>query len=167
MQKILLSINNKIKWITIGLLVTAIPVLVLAELQRVDRIVMRHLRSEDKYKQYYRLFEAWTRIHQQDRDLDPFFQELKIKTIAVYGNGEFSKRFAEDMKKSKVKICYYIDRNADQIIDDVPVLSLEEKLPEVDAVIVTIIDEFESISKRLKEVCDYSIYSLEDVIYGN
>lgn len=70
-----------------------------------------------------------------------------------------------ELENSNVKVMYAVDKNADRIFADVDVLTPDERLPEVDAVIVTPITFFDEIEDCLSEKLDCPILSMEDILY--
>lgn len=64
-----------------------------------------------------------------------------------------------------MEIKYGIDKN---ILDNeyLSILRPQDELKEVDAIIVTVISEYESIENLLKKKIKCQIFSLEDIIYS-
>ena len=71
----------------------------------------------------------------------------------------------EELKNTEIEVKYAIDQNRDGIYVDVDVISLDEELEKVDAIIVTPITSFQNIKEMLSEKVDYRIISLEEIIY--
>ena len=69
-----------------------------------------------------------------------------------------------ELKKSGVKVDYGIDRNYDTAIYPVDVYSPEQLLPKVDAIIITVIDQYAEISKMLCAKMNSSMIPLEEII---
>ena len=60
---------------------------------------------------------------------------------------------------------YGIDKNADNIYMDVNIVTMEDELKPVDAIVVTPIFFFDDIEEELSQKIDCPIISLEDVLY--
>ena len=60
---------------------------------------------------------------------------------------------------------YAIDKNSDKIFASIDVLSPDDSLPEVDAVIVTPIFFFDEIEEVLVTKTEADILSIEDILY--
>ena len=56
-------------------------------------------------------------------------------------------------------------KNADGINMEIDVFTPEEELPDVDLIIVTAIYFYAEIERTLKELTDYRVSSLEDILY--
>ena len=70
-----------------------------------------------------------------------------------------------ELKDSSVTIAYGIDKNADSIYADVDIVSMDDNLETVDAVVVTAITFFDEIEEQLSAKMDCPILSLEDILY--
>ena len=62
-------------------------------------------------------------------------------------------------------IAYGIDQKADSIYSDVDIVSMDDNLESVDAVVVTAITFFKEIEEKLSEKVDCPIVSLENILY--
>ena len=62
-------------------------------------------------------------------------------------------------------LAYGIDKNADNIYADIDVVSLNDKLDEVDVIIVTAITFFDQIVEELSNKVKCPIVSIEDILY--
>lgn len=127
---------------------------------------------EGRYKAYYQLTNQWIANHNEGKDIGKYFEENNIKSIAVYGIGTLCELFYSEIKKTNVKVEYFIDKNAEELyvgMDDITVVGIDEIADEkeVDAVIVTPVYDFDEIMDTLdNEGYDLNLISLEDVIYG-
>jgi FlaA1/EpsC-like NDP-sugar epimerase len=127
---------------------------------------------KNRFKSYYNVTNQWLLNKNEEKNVGEYFKDNNYKTIAIYGMGNMGELFYEEVKKEDVKIAYFIDKNAEELyygIDDIPVVTMDdiESQEEVDAIIVTPVYDFDSISESLEELgLDIEIVSLEDVIYG-
>ncbi len=119
----------------------------------------------NKFYDYFQLMNHWVMLKNAGKSLEQFFLDKDIRVIAVYGMGEVGHRLAEELKNTSVEIKYVIDIRKELIISDFEVYTLEEHLEEVDAIIVTPLFDYYAIEKKLQEVCNYEVISLEDVVY--
>ena len=71
----------------------------------------------------------------------------------------------DELKDSKVKVVYGIDQNADSIYTDVDIVSADDDLEDVDAIVVTAITFFDEIEDKLSNKVSCPIISLEDILY--
>lgn len=78
--------------------------------------------------------------------------------------GDIGKNLLADLRISSVKVDYAIDKVVTNT-EDIRVVSPEEKLEKVDAIVVTAIAYFDDINDNLSSKTDCPIISLEDIIY--
>lgn len=117
-----------------------------------------------KFKSYFNLLNVWKSIENKNKNIDSFFEFNRIKKIAIYGFGELGKRLYDDiMRRNSLEIVYAIDKKKinNTFID---VKTMEDELPEVDAIIVSAIMDFEEICKVLEKKVSCPIISLDEVI---
>lgn len=120
----------------------------------------------DKITLYYRILNMWLEMKQKGKSGITYLQEKGIKRIAIYGMKELGERFYEEIKNTDIELVCVIDKNPDDVIGDFVVISPEEEIPDVDAIIVTAEYYFSEILKQLKEKVNCPIYSLLGVL-GN
>lgn len=119
----------------------------------------------DRVHVLYCAFDRWLKIRQAGRTLAEYFNSNNYKTVAVYGMKELGERLVDELKDSDIKVCYAIDKNADQIYSDIDVITPDDDLKPVDVIVVTAIYYFEEIEDLLSEKVDYPVVSLEDILY--
>lgn len=126
---------------------------------------VNELDKVQKFKKYYNMLNQWLLIRNEDRTLAEYFTNQGYQDIAVYGMGEMGNRFLEEVQKSDaLTIKYAIDKEADGILLDLEVKTLDDTLEPVDVIVVTAVFAYEDIRKLLKSKTDIKVISLEDVI---
>ena len=119
----------------------------------------------DKHLALFLLMNQWVKVKQEGKNLASYFEAKGFKRIAVYGMSYVGETFVDEIKDTSIEIAYGIDKNADGIYADIEVVSVDEELQDVDAVVVTAITYFDEIEKKLENKLDCPIVSLEDVLY--
>lgn len=114
----------------------------------------------------YMAFDQWLRIRQEGKTLIDYFKSQGYKTIAVYGMKELGEHLCDELFGSDITVKYAIDQNADQIYAAVDVVTPDDELEPVDAIVVTAIYYFDEIEEALGGKVDCPIVSLEDILYG-
>ena len=71
----------------------------------------------------------------------------------------------DELKGTDITVRYGIDKNSDTIYSDVDIVSVEDDLESVDAVVVTAITFFDEIEEKLSTKMDCPVISLEDILY--
>lgn len=123
------------------------------------------VKKVDKFKSYYDVLNQWLILKQENKSLEKYFVNNNLKTIAIYGMGEMGNRLYEELKNTSINIKYAIDKEAGSVYSDLNVLDLEDKLDQVDAIIVTAIFAFNKIEQDISKVVNYKVISLEEVVY--
>ena len=117
-----------------------------------------------KMGEFYRLLLKWLEIEQKGRSIRSYFTENGYKTIAIYGMKELGERLFDELKDSEVEVKYIIDKKADMMYADVDIVTPEEPLDEVDAIVVTAIHYMDEIEEMLEQKVDYPILSLTEIV---
>ena len=71
----------------------------------------------------------------------------------------------EELRETQIQVVYGIDKNAENIYSDISILSLEDTLDDVDAIVVTAVTFFDEIEDELHKKVNCPILSLEDILY--
>jgi hypothetical protein len=81
--------------------------------------------------------------------------------------GRFGLCLYEEFKSSNINVKYAIDINATHFSYlNLKVVSLEDQLEIVDAIVVTPFFEYKKIAKEIQKKTSYQIVNLEDVIFS-
>lgn len=92
----------------------------------------------------------WIKLKERNVNFSDYLIQTSIQRVAIYGCGILGDYIYNELK-TEMEIGYFIDRNAHYIQKEVPVYTLEDVLPEADAVIITLMGKTEEIEKKLKE----------------
>lgn len=87
-------------------------------------------------------------------------------SIAVYGMAELGRYLISELRTSAINIRYGIDRRAEILKAEVPILTIEDELPEVDVVVVTAVFYYDQIAEGLLNRIECPVVSLEDILYN-
>ncbi len=120
----------------------------------------------DKHLALFLMMNDWVKIKQEGKNLSSYFESNGYKKIAIYGMSYAGETLVAELEGSSVQIAYGIDRNANSICADFAILSVEDELEEVDAIVVTAITFFDEIADMLSEKVECPVISLEDVLYS-
>lgn len=119
----------------------------------------------DKHLALFLMMNQWVAVKQEGKNLADYLERMGYGTIAIYGMSYAGERLREELKDSSVQIKYGIDQKAGSIYSDIDLVTLEDELEPVDAVIVTPIFFFDEIEEKLSQKLDCPIISLEDILY--
>lgn len=119
----------------------------------------------DKHLAMVQLMSDWLRAKQGNKSIADYFKNQGYKKIAIYGMSYLGENLLCELLGSDINVIYGIDKNADNIYSDINILTPDQDLEVVDAVIVTAITFFDEIAELLSEKMDCPILSLEDILY--
>lgn len=124
-------------------------------------------RREDvaKYLTLFRTMNQYVVLKQHHKELSSYFEKNGYEKIAVYGMSHIGQRLIDDLEGSKVQVVYGVDKRADRMTYSLPIYAPSEKLPEVDAIVVTAYD-FDEIADELAQKVDFEILKFEDIIFS-
>lgn len=120
----------------------------------------------EKMELYYHMLNMWLEMRQKGKSGVSFLQKKGIKKIAIYGMKELGERLYEEIKGTDIQVVCVIDKNPDEVLGDFVVISPEEEIPDVDAIIVTADYYYWEIKNQLERRVDCPVYSLIGVL-GN
>lgn len=129
-----------------------------------DATEIQHNMSE-KHLALFLMMNQWVKVKQEGKHLADYLEKQGYKSIAIYGMSYAGERLLEELKGSDIEVRYGIDRNAETIYSDIDLVTIEDSLEPVDAIIITSIFFFDEIEEQLSEKVDYPIISLEDILY--
>lgn len=119
----------------------------------------------DKHLALFVMMNQWVRVKQEGKSLAAYFEKNGYQKIAVYGMSYAGETLIDELKGTGIKAAYGIDKKADAIYGDVDIVSGEEPLEDVDAVVVTAVTFFDEIEEKLSKKLECPIISLEDILY--
>ncbi len=121
------------------------------------------IKSTKKNNYYFGLLKIWMSKRNQGKSIGNYLRSIGIEKTAVYGFGDIGKLLCEEIALDKIEIECVIDRN--RIESHYRFYTIEDTIPNPQAVIVTPYLEYDQISEMLKGIFDCEIISLEDIIY--
>ena len=119
----------------------------------------------DKHYDLYMLMNQWVRVKQEGKGVADYLKQKNYKKIAIYGMSYVGETLVHELYDSGIEIAYGIDRKARDIYAAFPMVSPDDRLELVDAVIVTAVSFFDEIAGDLCTKIDCPILSLEDIVY--
>ncbi len=120
----------------------------------------------DRTGMNYNVLKEWFKLNKQGKTLVGYFESNAYKNIAVYGMTELGQFLVSELSLSSVYVKYGIDRRAEELNAEVPILTMEDELPMVDVVVVSAVFYFDEIASELQNKIECPVISLEDVLYS-
>lgn len=119
----------------------------------------------DKHLALFLMMNQWVKVKQDGKNLASYFEKNGYKKIAIYGMSYAGETLVDELKETNIEVAYGIDKKVDTIYADVDIVSIEDDLEPVDAVVVTAITFFDEIEEKLSDKVSCPILSLEDILY--
>lgn len=128
--------------------------------EQIDRAALKRQTGASQVS----ILDQWLSSYRMGVRVEDFFKKYNYGTIAIYGMGILGRQLKEELKDSEIKISYYIDRSV--ILGDAIMkrVSIKDELPEADAIVVTVLGEFEEIYESLKEKSDAAIIHIGEIL---
>ncbi|MCI8418501.1 MAG: hypothetical protein HFI33_13585 [Lachnospiraceae bacterium] len=119
----------------------------------------------DRFFLYFNLLDHWLTLKQDNYHFETYFNKNDIKSVAIYRMGKIGNHLKYELEKVGIEIKYIIDEGEDAVYEGEIHCVMRDKLPPVDAVIVTSIDEFKEIKNRvLKNNKNLQVISLKEIL---
>lgn len=119
----------------------------------------------NRTKENNKVLTRWISDIQHGKKIQTLFEERGYQKIAVYGVSDIGELLIEELKDTGIDVYYGIDRNADKILAKIQLYKPTDKLPAVDAIVVTAVYFFEDICQTLRgNGVECPIISLNDVL---
>lgn len=121
--------------------------------------------AKEKYRMLMQLFVKWMENREQGKSIASYLEKLGIRKIAIYGMSDAGKKLYSELKKSDIDVEYAIDRRYIEFDEQLEIVTLQDSLREVDAIVVTAISEYGDILENLRAKVNCEIISLEQIVY--
>ena len=145
-----------------GLMSVGIPVYLAGRWQQ--KCIDRWKEEASKQRAMFLVMNQWTNVKQANRNLEEYFLKNELRKIAIYGMGLMGQQLINELKHSSIETAYGIDRNSDGIVSGIKVVTMDEELADVDAVVVTVLKEFDEIRDALTKKLNCSVVAIEDIL---
>lgn len=131
---------------------------------------IKRINMNARYYSYYNVLNKWLKIKIENKSLRQYFDDMNIKTVSIYGIGELGIKLYQELISCGVEVVYFIDKNCitvEKHYDNIGLVNPMDikKQPNIDAIIITPIYDFEFILKDLnKQKLSTKIVSLKDIV---
>lgn len=110
------------------------------------------------------MLSEWLTVKVEKKSICDYLRSNGCNVIAIYGMNYIGEILLKDLKDGDIEVKYAVDKNADCIKTEIDVLKPDDKLPAVDAVVVTAIASFDEIKANLNKKVQCPILSLKEII---
>lgn len=121
-------------------------------------------KMENKHYTINLLFSQWILNQQNQKNIASYLKKNDFVNVAIYGMGDVGKVLLSELQKNEIDVSYIIDRNVGEIFLEIPVITPEDYLDDVDAIIVTPFMQFLAIKEILQKKVSCPIISIADIV---
>lgn len=93
-----------------------------------------------------------------------YFQSRGYNKIAIYGFMSLGSHLLRELQNTNIEVMVVIDKRSELKNPNINIISPNEQIPKVDAIIITPVYDFNSIKDNLKNKTEAKIVSIEEVI---
>lgn len=129
-------------------------------------IQKKRLDNLDKFRKMFYTLKDLSMAEADGNGVSGFLERKKLCNVAVYGGGYLGKYLLKKLERSRVKVRYIIDQNAAYLDLGYPAYTIEDKLEDVDAVIVTLVQNEQDVISRLKLKLRADVFTIKELAYG-
>ncbi len=115
-------------------------------------------------EEYLKTYEKWMNKVQDGKKLSSYFKDNHYHTVAIYGMGRIGRHLYRDIQSADIKVEYGIDRSV-LCYDTIKCYTLNDELPYVDLIIVTVSAEADNIINMLRKKIDCPIQSIDNILF--
>lgn len=120
--------------------------------------------SADKAFQMFHIMNNWHIMTNRKMSITSFIAEKGYKKIAIYGVSYIGERLYEEFEMNNIEVAYGIDAQARDFNNELQIYCVEDKLPKVDLVIVTIVGDEEVYKNNIASKIDCDVLSINEII---
>lgn len=123
--------------------------------------------SKNTEKKYWNMFlvnNLWIEIHNKGKSVADYFKQNNIKTVAIYGMGYIGRNLYDELENQGIEIQYVLDRKAEELRDILKINNPDDELENVDAIVVTVVEQEKELIQRLKNCCTYLVIGISEVL---
>lgn len=130
----------------------------------IDVINTNRLKLLEKYLGYLFVMEEWLKAENREKGLIAFFAKHSVNKVALYGYGYLGKQIEDYLDHNGIEVACLIDRNAQDVSATKPVYTLEDNLPDVDAVLITLRGKVANVINAVKQKVNVPVWSFEEIL---
>lgn len=133
------------------------------------RSMCQHVLSErigllEKFREMFFVLNKMAVCREKGYSVGKYLRSEGIHRVCIYGDGYIGKRLAGELKYCDIETAFFIDRNAHYLTKEIPIYQLEEAPKEVDAVIISLVQNYDSVREDLRRKYNTKIYTVQEVL---
>lgn len=117
----------------------------------------------EKFREMFMALNRIAECHEEGCAVGKRLKDRGIQRAAIYGAGYLGKRLLGELKEFGIETMFYIDRNAEYLTEKIPVYKLDDAPANIDAVIISLVKNYDTVRSALREKYDVKIYTIEEI----
>lgn len=166
MEGIVESRNMLVIIIVMFVMLVASVIISYINARKQDRELDKMTLLSEKHFSMFCIMNNWMEAKQQAKRMDVYLEKRGFRTVAIYGMHYIGERLYKELENTQIEVKYGIDKNKDGSNCALTIYKPDEKLPMVDAIIVTTPLYYYSIKRTLGELLHIPIVSIMEVVEG-
>ena len=133
--------------------------------KKADKKTDENLKLAEKNRTQFFVMVQWLKLKQMGGNISNYLAERGYEKVAIYGMSYTGERVLFELKNAGIEVAYGIDQRAGGAASEIDILSPDDDLPGVDAVIVSEAFFYEEVEPMLRKKLSCPVISLEEVVY--
>ena len=122
-----------------------------------------HIKLLSKFQKMFFLYDQWLRFQEEGNYIHGYLEKRGVRRVAIYGDSYIGKRLYHSLRDNGMEVRYFIDRNADYLEEEIPVYPPQAGLPEVDLIIISLVEAVEAIREDMTRLSEAKICSVTEL----
>lgn len=113
-----------------------------------------------------KLLDDWMYLRDHAINVSAFFCRYGYRQIAIYGMGKLGRHLLYELEQEDIRVIYGIDKNNRESVRNmgIKIYTPEQEVPEVDAIVITVTDQYAQISRMLDKTMKCPKITIEEII---
>lgn len=117
----------------------------------------------EKFREMFMALNRVAECREEGCAVGKRLKDRGIQRVAIYGAGYLGKRLLGELQEFGIETVFYIDRNAEYLTEKIPVYKLDDAPDNIDAVIISLVKNYDTVRSALREKYDVKIYTIEEI----
>lgn len=127
-------------------------------------IDIKRLKELDKYRKISYLYNQWLILKEEKRVIADYLRQSSFFRVAIYGITPIAMRLYKELSTNEIEVDYFIDRNAPYLKNEKEIYSLNDELPKVDLVIISLVEYENEIKKDIQRKMQANVMTVMELI---
>lgn len=134
------------------------------KMEEIDLNFRKQMADYLKFQKMFHVMLDWVRIKKRGIKMADFFRKSGFYNIAIYGMGYIGECLYDELQGSNIHVIYGIDRSAIDYENELAIYRIEDKLEEVDAIVVTVLEDTKKVVELIQKKVECPIIKISEVL---